>query len=198
MQFITQKQNFERMPQYYKKKLMHIGNIIPFVILLFFSPTISIAQLCQNPTVPPGTYTGGLWAAPNKTMVAVNETISFTMQSNSYGTATYTIQKDRFTSVLATGSVILVPGVPQVVNFSLDHPGFLLFKVTQSFQTFSAGVGVDACNIHTVDSLPPDFNSYWSGLKTQLAAVPMNLQMVHRLDKSDGQQDTYKLYLRHY
>ena len=170
---------------------------VAFFLYTGFRISGLFAQNCMGaiPAPTPPQY-NGLWAGSDKTIVEENESVEFRMLSNAYGTATYTISKDRYADTpLATGQVTLNPGVMETVNFQLDHPGFLRFELTQNYQSTITAVAVKPCAIGRVDSLPPDFDSFWAGLKTQLSTVPINPQLTYRGDKSDGQQTTYKMTL---
>jgi cephalosporin-C deacetylase-like acetyl esterase len=166
-------------------------------LTLFFASFVCFAQTnCQNPVVPPNNPTPfQLWAGSDKTMYEEDEVIEFRVSSGTTGTVNYTIRKDRYTPVLQSGSISVQSGQTSTLNYQLGHPGFLLFNVTQGNQTYTTGIGVAACDIQPADTVMPDFDEFWDDLKDELAVVPINPQLTYRADRSDWNQQTYKLEL---
>lgn len=151
---------------------------------------------CQDTVIPaPDTIQGQLWVGANKTLYAVNESITVRIMSNVSGPASYTIQEDRLTPTLFSGTVNLVANVETQVTAQLNHPGFLLIIVTQGNNTVRAGVAIEPCNIQPTSYLPSDFDQFWDSLKTELANIPINPQLTLDSAKSSVAQKTYKMIL---
>lgn len=172
-------------------------NLLSSLLLLLGGLRTAQAQTpCQNPTVPPPPVEANqLWAGADKTAYAVNEVITFRVNSNTSGPCTYDIRGDRYLPMLQSGTLDVVAGTESTVTFKMDKPCFLVFTVNQGGGDVTAGVAVDACDIPPMAYLPQDFGHFWDSLKTELAAVPLNPQITQRADLSDAAQTTYKMVL---
>ncbi|HND89137.1 MAG TPA: acetylxylan esterase, partial [Saprospiraceae bacterium] len=166
--------------------------------LLLIAPcSCLLAQTaCQDPVQPPpAAVETQIWVGADKTFYAVNDTIRFRLRSPADGPCTYTIRRDRYLPVLASGTVDLVANEEKTVSFASDTPCFLMCYASQNWQEASAGVAVDACAITPQVYYPENFEAFWDSLKTELAAVPINPQVTQRPDLSDQAQTTYKMVL---
>ena len=108
---------------------------------------------------------------------AVGETVNFLIQSNVSGPVNYTVTRGKYTPVLASGTVNLTAGNTTVVPVTSSGPENLHMEVTGGFGfgQATAMVGVDEMVPFASDAA--DFDAFWNGVKSQLAAVPMNPQV---------------------
>ncbi len=97
-------------------------------------------------------------------------------------TLAYTLTGDG--GLLQTGRLASA-AEPVTVTAKLDRPGWLNLKVTGSDAagkpipwwtlTGIAGAAVDPFEVRAGQTMPEDFDAFWAGEKTKLAAVPQNL-----------------------
>lgn len=103
-------------------------------------------------------------------------------------TLDYTVRGDGGFSL--KGSLTSSSG-PQTVNAKLDRPGFALCKVSfkpdgadKPMEMF-AGAGVDPLQIKSSIKEPDDFDSFWTGIKKEVAEVPLKASITP-VEMTDG------------
>lgn len=135
-----------------------------FVILFVFIFNGVAAQLTITMDHPDANYN-------------VGETVHFQVHSTISGTANYTINRGLNTNNITSGSVQLNAGGVTEVTILGGEPENLHFSVSTGWAgaVATAIVGVD--EMIPFESEPGDFDSYWNGVKAQLAQVPMNAQV---------------------
>ncbi len=136
-----------------------------FALLLVLCSTSLVAQITITMNHPDGNYT-------------VGETVHFQVHSTVSTTATYTINRGKYTDALSTGSVQLNAGATTNVTIVGTEPENLHFSISAGWTggIATAMVGVD--QMVRFDTEPSDFDAFWNGVKGQLAAVPMNAQVI--------------------
>ena len=109
---------------------------------------------------------------------SVGETVHFQIHSTVSATATYTINRGKYTDALATGSVQLNAGATTDVTIVGAEPENLHFSISTGWTgaVATAMVGVDQMVLFEPE--PTDFDAFWDGVKGQLAGVPMNAQVI--------------------
>lgn len=165
------------------------------IVLYGYGEVVFPEGTCQETPIPFPTPPNILSAVANKTMYETGETIHFQIKSNQSGTVHYRIAPDRFTTPIDEGEFYLSSGNTQTIQVAYDQTGFLLLEIEQNGQAYKTGVGIEACAIENTTAIPSDFNSFWVGLKNQLASIPIAPQVTFRADKSSNKQSTYKILL---
>ena len=169
----------------------HVGEVVVYG----YGEVVFPDGNCQETPILFPTPPNILSAVANKTMYEIGETIHFQIKSNQSGTVHYRIAPDRFTTPIDEGEFYLSSGNTQTIQVAYDQAAFLLLEIEQNGQTYKTGVGIEACAIENTTTIPSDFNSFWAGLKDQLADIPINPQVTFRADKSSNKQSTYKILL---
>ncbi len=136
-----------------------------FALFLVLLSTSLVAQVTITMNHPDGNY-------------AVGETVHFQVHSTISTTANYTINRGKYTDALVSGSVQLNAGATTDITIVGTEPENLHFSISAGWTggVATAMVGVD--QMTRFDAEPADFDAFWNGVKAQLAAVPMNAQVI--------------------
>ncbi len=152
------------------------------VFLILFLSTISL------------TLFGQITITTNKAdaIYNVGENINFVVRSNQSGNATYTIRYDKDSNI-ESGTVYLQAGVDKNISYTSSEPNLINCVINQNGQGGSATAAVSPFNIQPLEPIPNNFDSFWSGQKSQLAAIPLQPNIY--LHSSSLYSKTYRIRL---
>ena len=132
------------------------------LLLIFIGiPSPLFAQLQVNASRADATYEAG-------------EMMYFEVTSDTWGEVSYIIRFDPKTPPLKTGKIIVSAGVPAKIPFVLEEPGSVLCRVTQNNNSIVGGAIFSKYDLQGYVEEPADFDSFWDGVKTELATVPID------------------------
>ncbi len=104
----------------------------------------------------------------------VNETIEFTIQTTSSNIATYTIYKDRYASIVASGEIQLSPGATIPILYQADSPGSFICRLVKGNQVYLAPALVAPFSIQPQEEVPIGLMDFWNAQLAELANVPID------------------------
>ena len=141
----------------------------------------SIAQLSVTADQPDAYYEAG-------------QAMNFIISGGS-GTATYEIRYDRGHTPPITQGTVTVTGGIGYIPFILNEPGMVFCEVTLNGQNAICGAAFSPFEIQPYEADPADFDSFWQGLKNQLAAVPINPVLTPLFPDPNMQTTDYRINL---
>ncbi len=151
------------------------------LLLIFIGMSAPIfAQLQVNASRSDATYEAG-------------EMMYFEVISDTGGEVSYIIRFDPKTPPLKTGKIIVNPGVPAKIPFTLEEPGSVLCRATQGSISIVGGAIFSKYDLQGYVDEPADFDSFWDGVKAELATVPIDPVLTF-LD-STSLSETYRINL---
>lgn len=143
-------------------KYISLSRILAFVFVLM--STCLVGQITITMNHPDGNY-------------AVGETVHFQVHSTVSTSASYTINRGKYTEALATGTVQLNAGTTTDITIVGTEPENLLFSISAGWTGGIATAMVGADQMVPFEDEPTDYDAFWNGVKGQLAGVPMNAQV---------------------
>jgi len=155
------------------------------MLLLLQSPFLN-AQMKVFTDQPDATYVAG-------------EQMNFIFEGAGNGTATYKIRHDRAQSPVdaITEGTIQVFGGRGQISFTLTEPGFVYCDVTLNGQSGTAPAAFSPFDIDEYEADPDDFDEFWNGWKSKLAAVPMNPVVTPLFPDPNAQTKDFRINLGH-
>ena len=144
-------------------KYFSLFGFVLFGFLFFTVPTF--AQITVTTDHADGNY-------------SVGESVHFQIHSTVSATGTYTINRGKYTDAILTGTVPLTAGVTSVITVPGSEPENLHFTISTGWAGGMATAMVGADDLVPFETEPADFDAFWNGVKAELAAVPMNPQVV--------------------
>ncbi len=125
----------------------------------------------------------------------LGDTITFSVQSTNLDTVDFSISRNRYLDDLADGSLILQANSPQEIIFIPSEPGNYFCTVQHGENNAMAGAVCDIQGITPIEPIPSDFELYWDNIRTQLDAVPFNLNVVPDSNYLSDYSTTYRISL---
>ena len=123
----------------------------------------------------------------------VGETAHFLISSSVPGTVSYTIEYDRFSTDIQSGSVNINAGNTHQLPFTLNEAGVIHCIVEQGGTTSKASAVFAPFSIDALEAEPADFDHFWEMAKSELASVPIDPQL--SLHSSTNYSTTYRINL---
>lgn len=123
------------------------------------------------------------------------DTIVFLISSESSGTLDYIIQRDPYLPALDSGSVNVVANAIYEIEYIPDSPGNYFCFVADGSQENSAVASYSRRDMQPIKNAPSDFDTYWAGIRTELDAVPLDLDIAEAASYSTDYSTTYKISL---
>ena len=108
----------------------------------------------------------------------VGETIIFTVHSTMTGPADYEIRYSDRSKVLDQGKIDLVAGQDAAITIQIQSPCFIICKVSLFGNEAVAGASIAPFDLTPFEQTPADFDAFWDGMKSQLAQIPIDPQVV--------------------
>jgi cephalosporin-C deacetylase len=142
-----------------------------------------------------GWATAQLTVKTNKTLAIFQsgETVTFQITSPSGGAASYQIVYDDLKSIGPEVAITLSAGQPFNVTYTHYSPGAVTCKVKQYGTTYRCLAMFAPDKIVPARAEPADFDSFWAGMKQQLAAVPISPSITYASESATS--TTYKMSL---
>ncbi len=162
------------------QKTKRLALLIFCIWAVIFSPQVLMAQVNIVPDRENATY-------------EVGEPMFFNVTSNSSGPATYSIQYDRRSPILATGTVDIQAGKVTQIPFESTEPSFVLCDINQSGNGATAAAAFSPYDIAPYEDEPSDFDIFWDNKKNELANIPINPNV--SLLSSTNLSTTYRVNL---
>lgn len=107
----------------------------------------------------------------------VNETIQFNIETSSSNMATYIIFKDRYSSIVASGTVQLSPGAKIPILYRAEAPGSFICRLVKGSQEYLASALVAPFDLQPMEEAPNDLMDFWNDQLAELAAIPLDPEL---------------------
>ena len=153
---------------------------------IFLVLSLMGTQLFAQVTVSPARNTG---------IYFPGETVTFQLNSNSNGQATYTIKYDNFAVPIETGSVYIIRNGNSTISVPVTETGAIICEVIQNGVKGVGGALINPFDILPFEQEPADFDAFWNNQKAQLASVPVNPQVTFYQDRTYS--TSYRISLGH-
>ncbi len=127
---------------------------------------------------------------------SAGETMQFNISSDDPADINYWIIYNEFSDTLTQGTISNhVPGTLSKIEFTLDHPGFVLCVVEQSFQEDIAGAAFSPHDIQPTLPRPNDFLEFWENEIEQSNNIPLDPIITYIAE--DEYTETFSISLAH-
>jgi cephalosporin-C deacetylase len=127
-------------------------------------------------------------------LYSVGDNAKFIVVGTTAGEAEYRLSEDGV-GVISEGKIQIKPGEGYSITGTLSKPGFLQLRVTQGKTKALAAAAFDPTKIEPTATMPADFDSFWAAAKKELAAVPMDAQIIKSEKDSSDRVSCYVVSL---
>jgi cephalosporin-C deacetylase len=127
-------------------------------------------------------------------MYRVGDNAKFIVTGTNAGEADYRLSDDG-AGTISQGKIQIKPGEGHSITGTLGKPGFLQLVVQQGKTRTLAAAAFDPTKIEPTATMPADFDSFWAAAKKELAAVPMDAQVVKSEKDSSERVTCYMVSL---
>jgi cephalosporin-C deacetylase len=166
--------------------------------LVVFGLGLPAASAQNNKTEPKkeAAIPAGLFARCDRddAIYKVGDKVKFLITSKEGGEASYRLSNDGL-GTISESTFKIEPGDVFSLHGSLDKPGFLQLQVQQGKNKVLAAAAFDPTKIEPTAVMPDDFDSFWAAAKKELAAIPIDAQLVKSEKLSNDKVSCYQITL---
>lgn len=122
------------------------------------------------------------------------EAMNFMVTSTQSGLASYVIRHDRYTPIIASGTVELNANQPTAIPFTLNESGMVLCWVSQNGFKATGAAAFSPYDMAPYEDDPSDLLAFWDNLKDQLAGE--EIEPILTFEEDGDYSTSYRINLK--